>query len=266
MEKVVLKSILEALIFASEEPIGLAALTGVLEEKGVTKNEIQSALQEMMQEYNEGDGRGLLLREVGGAYQFVTKPSLAELVQKLDVAKPKTLSQPALETLAIVAYRQPLVRSEIEQIRGVDSGGVLKTLLERGLIKIVGRKEEAGQPLIYGTTPAFLELFHLANLEELPSMKEVEQIVEESQRVKALPEETGVEEMERMEEPQERETAVFDASLPQEEEALVELETSLKGLRQLEKEIFPKEAKGEEDKQTPAEETPPNSEEFSAKS
>ena len=157
MEKTELKSILEALIFASEEPLGLTTMIAVLEERGGTKASIKEALAELTQDYQADAGRGFFLRELDGAYQFVTKPAFAEFVQKLDVTKPKSLSQASLETLSIIAYRQPVVRSEIEQIRGVDSGGVLKTLLERGWIKIVGRREEAGQPLIYGTTPAFLE-------------------------------------------------------------------------------------------------------------
>lgn len=256
MEKHHLKAILEAVIFASEEPIGLSTLTGILESSGTSRTEIQQALQELLQEYSENSNRGLLLREVGGAYQFVTQPRLASFVQQLDVDKPKTLSQAALETLAIIAYRQPLVRSEIEQIRGVDSGGVLKTLLERGFIKIVGRKEEPGQPLIYGTTPAFLELFHLTNLEELPSMKEVEQIVDEQNRRASAPlAETAAPTGEAPEDEPETETHSFpeaEAVELGEDQALTDLDSSLKNLRRLEKEIFPKEQKGEEGQQAPA--------------
>ncbi|MBI4125517.1 MAG: SMC-Scp complex subunit ScpB, partial [Deltaproteobacteria bacterium] len=137
METRELKPILESLIFAAEEPVGLAALSGILEDQGVGKNEIHSALTELMSDYNDNETKGLMLREVGDAWQFVTKPVAASFVEKLNVSKPKTLSQAALETISIIAYRQPVVRSEIEQIRGVDSGGVLKTLLERGYIKIV---------------------------------------------------------------------------------------------------------------------------------
>lgn len=262
MEKNELKPILEALIFASEEPLGLVALTGVLEEQGVTKSQLQETLQEMIGEYNENPLRGFFLREVGGAYQFVTKPACASYLQKLNLAKPKTLTQASLETLAIIAYRQPLVRSEVEQIRGVDSGGVLKTLLERGFIKIVGRKEEAGQPLIYGTTPAFLELFHLTNLEELPSMKEIEQIVEESQKTKTSePSFEGAVVPEGEEGVDESQTAVFHGELPADEEALQELESSLKGLRRLERDIFPQEKKTEEETAATPAPTPVDSQE-----
>lgn len=244
MEKSQLKPILESLIFASDEPLGLTTMAAVLEQEGVGKSEIKEALSEMMQEYQTDAGKGFFLREVGGAWQFVTKPAFAEFLQKLDVEKPKSLSQASLETLAIIAYRQPAVRSDVEQIRGVDSGGVLKTLLERGWIKIVGRREEAGQPLVYGTTSAFLELFHLTHLEELPSMKEIEQIVEEEQKAKTAPLDVPAETAEISDRPvsdeaMERETAVFDANLPADDEALADLESSLKDLRKIEKEIFP---------------------------
>ncbi|OGQ47157.1 MAG: SMC-Scp complex subunit ScpB [Deltaproteobacteria bacterium RIFCSPLOWO2_02_FULL_46_8] len=237
MEKQELKPILEALIFASEDPITISGLCLLLQETGVEKGEVDVALQELKQDYNDNPARGLFLREVGGGYQFITKPDLANWVLKLNVSKPRSLSQAALETLAVIAYRQPAVRSELEQIRGVDSGGVLKTLLERGLIKIMGRREEAGQPLIYGTTPAFLELFHLNNLSELPSMKEIEQLVENQQ--------TAV----QGELPITEETDFVDQPLAQfsgeesinEEEALVDLETRLTNLKKLEKEMFPKE-------------------------
>lgn len=252
MELNPIKSILEALIFASEEPIGLATMAGILEE-AAAKSQIQEALAKLMSEYNENPAKGLMLRELDGAYQFVTKPEAAPYLQKLTVDKPKTLSQAALETLSVIAYRQPVVRSDIEQIRGVDCGGVLKTLLERGLIKIIGRREEAGQPLIYSTTPAFLELFHLTRLEELPSMKEIEQIVEESQKRKEeMPvAETASEEGLETDASQE---SAFHGALPEEEAALGELEASLKDLRKLEREIFPQEKPAE----TPAEPADPN--------
>lgn len=248
MEPQTLKSILEALIFASEEPIGLATLCTIIE--GADKGEIQAALAELTADYNDNDAKGLMLREVGGAWQFVTKPSAAAFVDKLNVDKPKTLSQAALETMSIIAYRQPVVRSEIEQIRGVDSGGVLKTLLERGYIKIVGRREEAGQPLIYGTTGAFLELFHLTSLEELPSMKEVEQIVEESQRAKESAAEPAAPPPEDLGE-EGAETMDLASAGTAEDEALMELEGSIKNLRKIEREIFPKEETGENPPEIP---------------
>lgn len=252
-----LKPILEALIFAAEEPLSSAGLTAIVEELGVSHSEVQQAIEELMKEYNEAESKGLLLREVGGGFQFVTRPDVASWVQKLNAAKPKSLSQAALETLAIVAYRQPIVRSEVEAIRGVDSGGVLKTLLERGLIKILGRREEPGQPLIYGTTPAFMELFHLKNLEELPSMREIEQLVDQQNagQQASAGDAAGAEGAAG--------NATFDAeSFPEESllsseaageegEALSDLETSLKDLRRLEREVFPKEEEKEENSQEP---------------
>ncbi|MBI5299612.1 MAG: SMC-Scp complex subunit ScpB [Deltaproteobacteria bacterium] len=237
MEKHELKPVLEALIFASEDPITVSGLSLLLQEAGVEKGEIDAVLQELKQDYNENPTKGLFLREVAGGYQFITKPDLANWVLKLNVSKPRSLSQAALETLAVIAYRQPAVRSELEQIRGVDSGGVLKTLLERGLIKIMGRREEAGQPLIYGTTPAFLELFHLNNLSELPSMKEIEQLVE-NQQAPVQGELPITEETDFVDQP----LAQFSGEEAiNEEEALVDLETRLTNLKKLEKEMFPKE-------------------------
>ncbi len=245
MESNELKPIVEAMIFASEEPLSLNAILLVFQETGIEKKKIQEALESLTQDYQNDAAKGLLLRAVDGAYQFVTKPSVATWVQKLNLSKPKSLSQAALETLAMVAYRQPIIRSEIETIRGVDSGGVLKTLLERGLIKIMGRKEEAGQPLIYGTTLAFLELFHLKNLEELPSMKEIEQMVEEQQKSGEAVSDQPLTDVDESAWPTEE---ILEGAAPldlignaDEGDALNDLEENLKSLRQLEKEIFPKE-------------------------
>lgn len=210
------------------------------------RSEVKQVLQELMGDYKNNEAKGFLLREVGGGYQFVTKPELGEWVQKLNVEKPKSLSQAALETLAILAYRQPIVRSELEAIRGVDSGGVLKTLLERGFIKILGRREEAGQPLIYGTTETFLELFHLRSLEELPSMKEIEELVQGE----AVSREGEIREGEgptaaAWESPEEGPLPLTKEEQREEDQAISDLETSLKDLRKLDREAFPK-AKSEE--------------------
>ena len=107
-------------------------------------------------------------------FQFRTRPEYAEWIKKLKKTKPLALTQPALETLAIVAYKQPVVRGEIEKIRGVDSGGVLRTLLERKLIKILGKKDVPGKPLVYGTSKQFLEMFGLKDLSSLPTLKDME--------------------------------------------------------------------------------------------
>jgi segregation and condensation protein B len=119
-------------------------------------------------------GRSFQLMEVGEGYQFRTKVEYAPWIRNLRKVKPTRLSQSALETLAIVAYRQPIVRAEIEHVRGVDSGWVLNSLLEKGLIKILGRKEVAGRPLVYGTSRRFLEVFGLRDLSGLPTMQELD--------------------------------------------------------------------------------------------
>jgi segregation and condensation protein B len=164
-----LKAILESLLFAAGEPVSLARLGNALED--VPRDAVRQALAEMMTAYIN-DGRGLVLQEVAGGYQLRTPSEHASYVRRLLSAKPPRLSRPLLETLSIIAYRPQVTRPEIEQLRGVDTGGVLETLLERGLIRIAGRKEAPGRPIFYETTAAFLELFGLKNLEELPDLEE----------------------------------------------------------------------------------------------
>ncbi|MBM4330341.1 MAG: SMC-Scp complex subunit ScpB [Deltaproteobacteria bacterium] len=165
------KAIVESLIFVSENPLSLDRIKEVLGE--VSKKEIQRLLAEMAEEYNQAK-RGFTLVEVAEGYQFRTRPEHAEWIKKLKKGKPAHLSQPALETLAIIAYKQPLVRGEIEKIRGVDSGGVLRTLLDKKLIKILGKKDVPGKPLVYGTSRQFLEMFGLKDLSSLPTLKDIE--------------------------------------------------------------------------------------------
>jgi segregation and condensation protein B len=164
-----LKAILESLLFAAGEPVNLAQLASVLD--GVPRDDIRRALAQMATGYAAG-GRGLVLDEVAGGYQLRTPKEHALYVRKLLAAKPPRLSRPLLETVAIVAYRQPITRPEIEQLRGVDTGGVLETLLERRLVRIAGRKEAPGRPLMYATTSEFLEVFGLKDLQSLPDMEE----------------------------------------------------------------------------------------------
>ncbi|MBM4338441.1 MAG: SMC-Scp complex subunit ScpB [Deltaproteobacteria bacterium] len=171
MEEHDLKPILEGILFVSESPVKLDTLTEILREWD--KDALLEGIDRLRKEYEE-DSRGLELVEVAGGYQFRTKPRWAQWVNRLKKSKPVKLSQAALETLAIIAYRQPVIRPTIEMIRGVDSGGVLRSLLEKGLIRIAGRKEIAGRPLIYGTTKTFLELFNLNTLSDLPTLKEVQ--------------------------------------------------------------------------------------------
>src|SRR5689334_19829169 len=184
-----LKFILESLLFASQKPLTprelREALAGAVEHaeeakpfKKVKEEQILPLLEELERDYNQA-GRSYRLVCVAGSWQFVSLPEYAPWLRALVGAKvrPPRLSQPALETLAIVAYRQPLTRSEIEQIRGVSVDGVMQTLAERGLVQAVGRAEVVGRPVTYGTTPLFLEYFGLRRLEDLPAADELRRIV-----------------------------------------------------------------------------------------
>ncbi|MBM4308166.1 MAG: SMC-Scp complex subunit ScpB [Deltaproteobacteria bacterium] len=166
-----LKPILEGILFISESPVKLDTLTEILHEWD--RETLLDGIHQLKKEYEE-DSKGLELVEVAGGYQFRTKPQWAQWVNRLQKSKPVKLSQSALETLAIIAYRQPVIRPTIEMIRGVDSGWVIRSLLEKGLIRIMGRKEIPGRPLIYGTTKTFLELFNLNTLSDLPTLKEIQ--------------------------------------------------------------------------------------------
>ena len=170
MDEFDIKPILENLLFVSDTPIRLEILIEMLPEFG---QEIILKGMEQIQTDCREVSRGVELVEVAGGYQYRTKPQWAEWVNRLKRVKALKLSQSALETLAIIAYRQPVIRPEIEQIRGVDSGWVVRTLMEKGLVKMMGRKDLPGRPMIYGTTKAFLELFGLNALTDLPNLKEV---------------------------------------------------------------------------------------------
>ncbi|MBZ0272547.1 SMC-Scp complex subunit ScpB [bacterium] len=171
-----LRSIVESLIFVSEEPVPLAKIRAVLD--GIPNDDIKAAIDDLMREYREGD-RGFLLEEVAMGYQFRTRPDNVEWVRRLVEKKPARLSKAALETLAIVAYNQPVTRPEIEGFRGVDSGSAVNLLLERRLVKILGRKDAPGKPFIFGTTREFLEIFNLKDLSQLPTLKEIEELKDE---------------------------------------------------------------------------------------
>jgi segregation and condensation protein B len=171
MDDAAVKPILESLLFVSESPVRVEALVEILPEW--SKDIILEGIHQIQREY-EDESRGIELVEIAAGYQFRTKPRWAGWISRLKKVKTVKLSQPALETLAIVAYRQPIIRPEIEEIRGVDSGGVLRTLLEKDLIKMMGRKDLPGRPFIYGTTKTFLELFSLNSLADLPTLKELQ--------------------------------------------------------------------------------------------
>ncbi|HNQ18484.1 MAG TPA: SMC-Scp complex subunit ScpB [Smithellaceae bacterium] len=175
-----IKAIIEALILASEAPLGLDKICTVLPQ--VEKSELKEILAALVAEYKERAG-GICLEEVAGGFQFRTRPELGQWVKKLKGMKPASLSAAAMETLAIVAYRQPIVKSEIESIRGVDAGHALKVLMEKKLLRIVGRKDVPGRPIIYGTTKKFLEVFGLKDLSELPTLRELKELNEPAENV-----------------------------------------------------------------------------------
>ena len=170
-----LKSILESLIFASDKPLTVKQL------KSLTRSEATEQLREALKALEEEyEGRGINLVHLSGGYIFRTNPEHAEWVRKLLTGRPPRVTQAMLETLAIVAYRQPVTRPELEDIRGVDSGGTLRVLLQRRLVRIVGKKEEPGRPLLYGTTKQFLEFFNLKDLKDLPTLKEFTELSDEN--------------------------------------------------------------------------------------
>jgi segregation and condensation protein B len=175
-----IKAVIEALIFASDTPLALEKICMIL--SGVEKAEIKEAFEKIVLEYNERQG-GICLQEVAGGFQFRTRPELSPWVKKLKSSKPHSLSPAAMETLAIVAYKQPIVKSEIESIRGVDVGAPLKGLLDKKLIRIVGRKDVPGKPIIYGTTRKFLEVFNLKDLLDLPNLRELKELNQQQEIV-----------------------------------------------------------------------------------
>ncbi len=165
-----IKHIIESLLFVADEPLTLDRIKKILMESEA--GEIRDAIAELTAEYDARPG-GFYLDEVAGGYQIRTRPEYNEWIKKLIQPKPLRLSKPALETLVIIAYKQPIIRSDIEHLRGVDCGGVLHVLLERKLIRVLGRREIPGRPLIYATTKRFLETFDLKNLRDLPTPKEI---------------------------------------------------------------------------------------------
>lgn len=170
-----LNAIIEGLIFVSDSPVSLDRLTELLPE--YDRAAVRIALQELRDDY-EQRGAGVHLVEVAGGWQLRTVPELMPYLSRMVKGKPARFSQSALETLAIVAYRQPITRQEIEYLRGVDTGAVLKTLLDKKLVKILGKKDIPGRPIIYGTTREFLEVFNLKDLKGLPTLREISSLDE----------------------------------------------------------------------------------------
>jgi segregation and condensation protein B len=196
-----LKAQLEAIIYAAETPITLEQMTGLVKDsitaEGTSdpaeiKSRVRSCLEELVGEYGTPD-HGIEIREVAGGYRISTKPEQHEVVRSFakSLKPPVRLSLPALETLAVIAYKQPVTVPEINDIRGVDSGGVIGTLLDRKLITTAGRKQVIGRPILYKTTKEFLMRFGLKDVNELPSMEEFEKLVAESLQAELIPAESA---------------------------------------------------------------------------
>jgi len=176
MEPTERRRIIEALLLASSEPLTAQRIARIVPELSV--RELGVEIDALNAEY-ESTVRAFRIEEIGGGYQLRTLPELAPWLAELQPAPPLRLSRPALETLAIVAYKQPLTRAEIEQVRGVDVGAVLRSLLERRLVRIAGHREVPGRPILYATTRRFLEVFGLAELADLPTLREIEELLRE---------------------------------------------------------------------------------------
>jgi segregation and condensation protein B len=199
-----LKAQLEAIIYAAETPITLEQITQIVKEGVIAagaadelevKSRVRSCLDELIGEYGGAD-HGIEIRQVAGGYRMSTKPEQHEVVRAFarSLKPPIRLSLPALETLAVIAYKQPVTVPEISEIRGVDSGGVIGTLLDRKLITTTGRKQVIGRPILYKTTKEFLMRFGLKDVSELPSMEEFEKLVAESFQAELIPAESTVSE------------------------------------------------------------------------
>ena len=173
------RTTVEALLFLAEKPL---AVEDVRQATAIEPARIRKALDELSGHFREGVS-GIVLHEVAGGWQLRTSPDASDAVRRFLKVKPQRLTRAALETLAIVAYRQPVTRPEVEEIRGVDSGAVVKALLERKLLKILGKKEEPGRPILYGTTREFLEFFALKDLASLPTLREFHELSEEHREI-----------------------------------------------------------------------------------
>lgn len=220
------RTVIHSLLFVAPQPLNLDQL---FQATGIDRELIQKALDKLQSTHREGVS-GIVLSEVAGGWQFRTDPGSGEYVRRFLQVKPQRLTRAAVETLAIIAYRQPVTRPEIEDIRGVDSGAVLKALLDRKLIKILGKKDEVGRPMLYGTTCEFLEFFALKDLSALPTLREFHELTREHQEI-----------VEKESEPEAKPTAEgtvalladtefqkkLDASTAKTEAALEELEAAM---------------------------------------
>jgi segregation and condensation protein B len=174
MERTRQKQIVEALIIASGEPITAARIADVVPH--LKPAAARALVAELANEYTEQE-RGVEIWEVAGGYQVRTRQDLANYVKQLQKERPARLSRAAIETLSVVAYKQPVTRAEVEQVRGVEVGPVMRSLVERDLIRIAGHREVPGRPIVYASTKRFLELFGLKSLDDLPTLREIEELL-----------------------------------------------------------------------------------------
>ncbi|HZT69988.1 MAG TPA: SMC-Scp complex subunit ScpB [Terriglobia bacterium] len=174
-----LKAVIEAIIYVAPEPVSLDAILKALE--GEERDRVKAQIENLIQEYSQ-PGHGIEVRQIAGGYRFSSKPEHHEVLRKFvkSLKPPIRLSRPALETLAVIAYRQPVTLPEIEEIRGVDCGGVIHTLLEKKLVVTAGRKDVVGRPILYRTSKEFLVHFGLKDINELPSLKEFEELARQA--------------------------------------------------------------------------------------
>jgi segregation and condensation protein B len=227
-----IRTVLQSVLFVADKPLTVDQL---YETTGIERELIARALNQISGIHRDGIN-GIVLHEVAGAWQFRTDPHSAEYVRRYLRVKPQRLTRAAVETLAIIAYRQPATRPEIEDIRGVDCGAVIKALMDRKLVKILGKKEEVGRPILYGTTKEFLEFFALKDLASLPTLREFHELTQEHRDIvekdtRAAPPAAGT--VEALADPgflkrMEKSEAASEAALEKLEEALVAVELSQK--------------------------------------
>jgi segregation and condensation protein B len=219
------RTIVETLLFLAERPLGVEEIRLAT---GLEPARIARALDQLSGHHREGIS-GIVLHEVAGGWQLRTSPDNVDFARRFLRVKPQRLTRAALETLAIVAYRQPVTRPEIEEIRGVDCGAVVKALLERRLVKILGKKEEPGRPILYGTTREFLEFFALKDLASLPTLREFHELSEEHREIVEKPPEPEREPIAGLvdELKDERLRAELEAKREEGDAALAELERAI---------------------------------------
>ncbi len=231
-------SIIESLLFSSERPIGLGTFKQVFKGTTFKSKDIKKALEELQSEY-ASPARGVTLEEINGGWQLRTKVDNLDFLRKLGKAKPFKLSGPALEVMAIIAYKQPIVKSEIDEIRGVESGHLVRALMEKNLVNFQGKSELPGKPMQYGTTRKFLEIFGLRNLRELPSLDEIDQL---------LPDGIGIEEEdEKLSDVTDSMSEDYEGNYSEGEEELAKIEDTLEGI-DTSSEFFEEEKRRQRDK------------------